>query len=86
MWWTVVTFAAVATWFEWMYRKDRKNSGEGNEPHGPLDDPATAAATDSREGDLSATESEAPLDGRPPQKPQQSASEYQASAPTNKIA
>ena len=32
MWWTAITFAAVAAWFEWQYRRDRKG-----EPSGDLD-------------------------------------------------
>jgi len=23
MWWTAITFAAVAAWFEWVYRHDK---------------------------------------------------------------
>ena len=30
MWWTAITFAAVAAWFEWQYRRDRKGPPSGD--------------------------------------------------------
>jgi len=28
MWWTAITLAAVAAWFEWTYRRSRKAKSE----------------------------------------------------------
>ena len=30
MWWTAITLAAVAAWFEWQYRHDRKAKPSGD--------------------------------------------------------
>jgi len=32
MWWTVITLAGVAAWFEWTYRRNRKSPSDENAP------------------------------------------------------
>jgi len=35
MWWTVITLAAVAGWFEWVYRHDHKRGAAEKDPPAP---------------------------------------------------
>ena len=39
MWWTAITFAAVAAWFELQYRRDRKRQPSGDVDVSTADQP-----------------------------------------------
>lgn len=43
MWWTAITFAAVAAWFELQYRRDRKRQPSGDVDVSTADQPQEAA-------------------------------------------
>jgi hypothetical protein len=56
MWWTAITLAGVAAWFEWTYRRNRKAAGQNNKgsqaPENPveeeLDEPDDIPSSDQR--------------------------------------
>jgi len=50
MWWTVITLAGVAAWFEWTYRRNRKSSAEENAP------PKTPDAAKDKDEELEKTQ------------------------------
>ena len=40
MWWTAITLAGVAAWFEWTYRRNRKAAGGDNKTSQLPEEPA----------------------------------------------
>jgi hypothetical protein len=97
MWWTVVTFAAVATWFEWVYRKERKNPRAGSNfpAETPVDNPSASADSKVAEAASTQDESSGPaeviaqsplVEDEPDLGPKQIVSDYSSNSPESKIA
>ena len=49
MWWTAITFAAVAAWFELQYRRDRKGKPSGDVDISVADQPQETAEPETPE-------------------------------------